>query len=63
MHTIITGTNGAIYLGYPPPLFGPWGLPIHHHTVHFGHYDYHFIPVLYGHPSSFPYFGPYVPLQ
>lgn len=63
MHTIITGTNGPMYLGYPPPMFGPWNQPIHPHSVQLGHTIYHIVPLLFGYPPAFPYFGPYVPFR
>lgn len=65
MHTIITGTNGPVYIGYPPPMFGPWNqfLLYHPYSIHIGHQTFHLVHNLHGYPSAFPYFGPYVPFR
>ncbi len=65
MPTIITGTNGPIFLGYPSPMFGPWNQLLHYNPnrFQFGHNIYYFTPALFGYPPAFPYLGPFVPFR
>lgn len=65
MYTIITGTDGPLYLGFPSPTFGAWSQIIHYnpYSYHIGHSIIHMTPILFGHPAAFPYLGPYVPFR
>lgn len=65
MPDIITGLNGAIYSGFPKPMYGAWNQFIHTYpySFHIGHNVFHFIPYLHGYPAAFPYLGPYVPFR
>lgn len=68
MPTIITGTNGVIYQGFPRPMYGPWFQilkgPYPHHII-FGGIPLHLAPPPYVTSSdsgfSDPYwFGPFL---
>jgi hypothetical protein len=65
MHTIITGTDGPIFLGFALPKYGAWNQLIHYHPLSYyiGHRVIHMMPILFGYPSAFPYMGPYVPFR
>ena len=65
MPTIITGTDSAIYHGFPLPIYGAWTQPFHgaapyHYLI--GGTTYHIQPRPPGTQHYFPYMGPSVPL-
>lgn len=59
--TIITGTNGVIYQGYPPSQFGPWLQHLHgsapHYYIILGGYKYFIEPKIQGPSYSQTFIG------
>jgi hypothetical protein len=66
MPTIITGMNGAVYHGFPSPIYGAWTQIMHGSAPYYyliGDTKYHLEPRPPGTQYYFPYSGPSIPFR